>query len=495
MKTAVMDAEESQNPVKIKIIGGGITGLSAAHRLVELSREAKFHVELTLIEASDRLGGAFGTEKIGDFTIETGADSFITNKPWGVNLCRRLGIEDRLISPNIEFQRSLILHRGRTVPTPIGFNLLAPSRIWPMVTTPLLSPLGKMRMAAELFVSRRKEAGDESLASFVRRRFGQEMLDRIVQPMVGGIYTSDPEQLSLSATLPRFVDLEKEYGSLILGLRKKAAAEKGDKEQGAPEKGTQSASGARYGLFATPRGGMSELLDRLEEAIAEDVSVQRNQPVSGIAQRDEDLQVTFCSGESVDCDRILLAMPSYRAGELLRPLHSELSQQLEQIEYASSAILVSGHRLADISHPLDAFGLVIPHVEGRKILAVSFLSRKFPERAPEGSAILRTFVGGAMQPEEVEKSDEEVISTVLSELNQILGVKGAPIFTKLVRYQRAMPQFTVGHQERVGQISRLAEELPHVYLAGNAYDGVGVPDCIHSGEQAAESLWQSIVKS
>lgn len=468
---------------RIAVVGGGISGLAAAHRLVENSLQYGVAVELVLLEASSRLGGAFGTQQIGDYTIETGADSFITNKPWAVDLAKRLGIHDQLISPNPEFQRSLILHRGKTVVTPVGFNLLAPSRVWPMLTTPLLSPWGKLRMALEYLIPAREGTDDESLAAFVRRRFGQEMLDRIVQPMVGGIYTSDPEQLSLQATLSRFAELEREYGSLIKGLRRSARKESQSK----------SASGARYGLFATPEKGMSEFFIALEAAIKEHVEIRLNTPVASAVAGDSGWKIVLESGEALDVDGVVMALPAYRSAELIESSSPRLSELLHQIDYASSAIVVSGHRLEDVEHPLNAFGLVIPHRERRRILAVSFLSRKFPQRAPAGCVILRTFVGGAMQPEEIDRSDEEIIQTVRAELREILGVGGEPDFVELVRYPRAMPQYTVGHVGRVGQIQELARKFPNLGLAGNAYAGVGVPDCIHSGEKAAEAVWDFVI--
>lgn len=470
-------------PIRILVVGGGVTGLAAAHRLVELSRAAQSAVELTLVEASQRLGGVFGTEQVGEYTIETGADSFITNKPGAIQLATRLGMLDQLISPDPEFQRSLILLRGRTVETPVGFNLLAPSRIWPMLRTPLLSPLGKVRMAAEYFVPRSlKPDDDESLAAFVRRRFGNELLERIVQPMVGGIYTSDPERLSLQATLPRFLELEQKYGSLIKGLRR---ASRGEQQ-------SAQASGARYGLFATPVGGMSDLLNALRTALESEVEIQLGRQVKSLRLLPFGCEVDFSEGGRKAFDAVVLALPAYRTARVLSGATPVLSEKLSQIEYASSAIVVSGHDLQKVQHPLNAFGLVIPHCEKRRVLAVSFLSRKFPRRAPPGKVILRTFVGGALQPEELHKTDAEVTATVLAELHEILGVTGTPEFIKVVRYDRAMPQYTVGHLDRVAEIAQLAAEFPCLGLAGNGYCGVGVPDCIESGEAAATRVWNFV---
>ncbi len=437
--------------------------------------------EITLFEASSRLGGNFGTERVGEYLIERGADSFITNKPGAVRLCLSLRIEDRLISTNAEFRRSLILKNGTPVPTPDGFNLLAPGKVWPMLTTPLLSWAGKLRMAGDYFIKANKGGEDESLASFVRRRFGNEVLERIVQPMVGGIYTSDPERLSLKATLPRFVEMERQHGSLIRGLR---ATNKSSRQQ-------EDSSGARYGLFATPQNGMSELLTALEEQLRNRVNLRTSCKVTSLHQRGENYVVT-CNDKQEEFDFVILTVPAFVVADLVRSFQPELAAALEQIEYASSAIVVSGHDLSEIDHPLNAFGLVIPHIEQRQILAVSFLSRKFAARAPQGKVILRTFVGGAMQPEQFDKTDAEIQAVVQKELREILGVRGEPEFSIVARYARAMPQYTVGHLERVAKIREFESQLPRIAIAGNAYDGVGIPDCIESGERAAGSAWESL---
>lgn len=480
-----MEAAGDQSPpvpraCRIAVIGGGITGLAAAHRLLELAADSQTRLHITLFEAADRVGGLFGSERIGDYLIERGADSFITNKSGAVKLCRRLGIEESLIPTDARYRRSLILHRGRPVPTPEGFNLLAPGRLWPMVTTPLLSWRGKLRFAAELFVPRRADQSDESLADFVRRHFGTEVLDRIVQPMVGGIYTSDPERLSVQATLGRFVEMEHRHGSLIRGMLRTRG------------QSSESASGARYGLFATPREGMQALLDALARAIQPKIEIRLSTQVVAIQRAANSWEVRTGAGHSEDFDGVIIALPAPAAAALLSPVDADCAAALSQFEYASSAIMVTGHSLADIDHPMDAFGLVIPHREGRRILAVSFLSRKFPGRAPEGKIILRTFVGGAMQPEEFNRSDEQIRATVLAELRSIFGVRKEPDFAVLARYPRSMPQFHVGHLQRVAGLRDQVRRLSHLELAGNYLDGVGVPDSIQSGEEAAELLLKSL---
>ncbi|MCA9077834.1 MAG: protoporphyrinogen oxidase [Planctomycetaceae bacterium] len=469
----------------IAVIGGGLTGLAAVHRLSELSAEQDQLINVTLFEASDRLGGVFGTRHINGHVVETGADSFITNKPWAVDLCDRLGLGDQLIGTNPAYQRSLILHEGKPVVTPEGFELLLPRKLRALLASPLLSHEGKIRVAAEPFVPPKTDQSDESLASFVRRRFGQEMLDRIVQPMVGGIYTADPEHLSMQATLPRFARRERDYGSLLRSVW----AERGSDESKADEEldNPSGISGARYGLFASLKEGMSQLLDALTVSAQRSAKVAMNVAVAFIQlMPDGGYDIELSNGEKQSFDAVILALPAHHSGRLVKPWDSTLAERLLQIPYASSAIVVSAHRMEDVEHPVDAFGLVIPHVEGRRILAVSFLSRKFEGRSPEGTIQLRTFVGGAMQPELLDQPDDAIYAMVREELQDILGVRGKPIFEIMARYERAMPQYHVGHLDLVEDIDRLTSLHDCFAIAGNAYRGVGLPDSIHSGEEAAE---------
>jgi protoporphyrinogen/coproporphyrinogen III oxidase len=472
---------------RIAVVGGGISGLSAAHRLLELADQTGRPIELTLFEASERFGGVFGTQTIDGYTIETGADSFITSKPWGIDLCRRVGLADQLISTDDEHRRSLILHEGRPVPTPEGFELLVPRSLRALLASPLLSTEGKLRAAAEGFVPPRTDQSDESLAAFVRRRFGQELLERIVQPLVGGIYTSDPEQLSVHATLPRFVEMEREHGSLLRAVwqqRRRAS------QHQSPDK---IPSGARYGLFVSLRDGMSTLLEALESRLQGRCTLHRHAPIASVTpQPGGGYSLAASNGNNAAFDRLIIALPTYRAADLIESWDGDLAARLRGIEYASSAIIVTGHHLKDVAHPLDAFGLVIPHLERRRIIAVSFLSRKFPARAPEGDVLLRTFVGGAMQPELLDCDDDQLVRLVRDELQQLLGVRGKPTVCVVTRYDRAMPQYHVGHEQRVAGIEAAVEAHPGIALAGNAYHGVGLPDAIHSGQQAADQIFASL---
>lgn len=470
---------------RLAVIGGGISGLTAALRLSEIATDS----EILLLEAAPRLGGLVASESIGDCLIERGADSFITNKPGGVHLCRKLGLENDLIGTDDQNRRSLILSRGRPIETPEGLNLIAPGGAWSILKTPILSWRGKLRCLLEPLIPQRKEGGDESLASFTRRRLGKEMLDRIVQPMVGGIYTADPEKLSLAATLPRFLDMERRHGSLFEGMQ---AA-----ETGAAEK---AASGARYGLFASLRHGMSQLIDALATRVRQVARVHTSSRATAIiplpGEADQRFQIHWTDGNGQqsrsDVDGIVLATPAYLAGDLCQTVNPAAAAELGAIEYASSAIVITGHDHAGIGHPLNAFGLVIPAVEKREILSVSFLHRKFPERAPSGQAILRTFIGGAMQPEKMALSDGQLIEVTLRELRSIFDVRSEPQFALVARYERAMPQYHVGHMDRVQRISTALRLTPTIQIAGNTLGGVGLPDSILSGENAAERIWDVV---
>jgi protoporphyrinogen/coproporphyrinogen III oxidase len=479
------------NPIspRIAVLGGGLTGLAAAHRLTELAAEQGRSLDITVFEAGPRLGGIVGTVERDGYLIDTGADSFITNKPGALALCQRIGLESRLQATEPRYRGALVLHNGHPVPVPEGFQLLSPSAMWPVLTSPILSLAGKLRLAREMFIPPRTEGGDETLASFVRRRFGDEVLSRLVQPLVGGIYTSNPEKLSLAATMPRFLEMERTYGSLIRAA-KSAKLQPSDEDR--------ISSGARYGLFAGLRGGMRDLVEALSVLVQANCHVELNRGVESVSVEPADAsqplvyRLQFRDALTERFDAILLTLPAYRGADLLRNLDCELAAQLAGIEYASSTIVVTGHELKNVRDPLNAFGLVVPHIEHRKILAVSFSSRKFPSRAPDGRVLLRTFVGGAMQPELYDLDEDATVRLVREELQTTLGVTGEPDFAMVVRYPRAMPQYHLGHLDRVTEIERLTARHSGLALAGNAYRGVGIPDAIHSGELAAERIFAAI---
>lgn len=449
---------------RIVIVGGGISGLAAAHRFVELGVDKS---KLTLIEASGRLGGTLETQHRDGFLIERGPDSFISEKPEAVSLAKRLGLESRLIETNEQYRRSFIVRNGRLRPVPEGFQLLAPSRVWPFITTDIFSVAGKLRMAADLLLPRENGNEDESLASFVRRRLGQEALERMAQPMVGGIYTADPETLSLRATLPRFLDMEKKHRSVILAMLRQGR--------------TRGTSGARYSLFLSFDRGMDVLVKAVADLIP---NVRLNARVEGIERSGATWTVNTNAGESLEADAVCLAVPAYTVAKLLQNVNPALATHLDAIKYASTATINLAYPRAAIKHPLDGFGFVVPFIEKRSLLACTFSSVKFPGRAPDDYVLLRAFAGGALQPEMFADPGPRIEA----DLSELLGIDRKPLLSEVAKWERSMPQYEVGHLDRVEAIENEVRKLSGLALAGNAYRGAGIPDCIRSGETAAESL-------
>jgi len=460
---------------RVAVIGGGITGLAAAHRLVELAAGAGRALDVRLLEGAAQPGGVIASERRDGFVIELGPDSFLSEKPAALRLCERLGLTERLVGTREEFRRTYVVHDGRLQPLPDGFLLLAPTRLWPLVTTPLFSWPGKLRMALDLVLPR-GGGGDESLATFVTRRLGREALERVAQPLVGGIYTADPTRLSLAATMPRFLAMERDERSVVRAMWRQ-------RRQAAPHEG----SGARWSLFLSFDHGMQCLVDAVARRLPEGV-LRCGRRVADLSRGAEG-RWQLDGSEPVDA--VLVATPAHAAAALLRPLDDPLGAELAAIPYASSATVNLAFQREDIPHPLDGFGFVVPHVEGRALLAGTFSSLKYPGRAPKTSVLIRAFLGGALQPELLELTDEALVLTARRELAALLGVRTEPQFTRVARWPLAMPQYEVGHLERVARIRARAAALG-LFLAGNAYEGVGIPDCIRSGEDAATALFASL---
>jgi oxygen-dependent protoporphyrinogen oxidase len=459
--------------VKLVIVGGGIAGLSAAHRAVELARERGQALDLTLLEARERLGGTVASERVDGFLVEAGPDSFLSEKPWALALCGRLGVEDRLVRTDDRFRKVFVWYRGRLHPLPDGFQLLAPTAMLPFATSSLFSLPGKLRMALDLVLPR-GGGDDESLGAFVRRRLGAEALERVAQPLVAGIYTADPDDLSLTATMPRFIELERKERSVILGLRRALRR--------APLPGT---SGARWSLFVTFAGGMEEFVTALAARLPVG-AVALKQRVSGLARTGARWRVTTAEGVGVEADRVILATESHATARLTRYVDPALATLLEEIPYASAATVSLGYRRADVPHALDGFGFVVPRSEGKALLAGTFSSVKYPGRAPAGHVLIRGFLGGMLNAGMLAEDDEALVTRARGELRAALGIVAAPVLTRLHRWPASMPQYRVGHLTRVETIERVLAALPGLALAGAAYRGVGIADCVRSGEAAAE---------
>lgn len=465
---------------RVVVIGGGISGLTAAYRLAQAARGCDSPLEVILLEASGRLGGTIATHCQDGLLMEQGPDCFLSAKPWGVRLCEELGLGDELIGTATQYRQSFIVRAGRLVPVPQGFYLMAPGSWRSLLTTSVFSWRGKLRMALDLVVPRRATTDDESLAQFVTRRLGREALERMAQPMVGGIYTADPQYLSMQATMPQFLEMEQQYGSLIRAMLQK---------QRSASSTATGTSGPRYGLFVSFRHGMQTLVDALAAHLPAS-TVRLHTPVQRL-QRVAEAQrwlIHLDQQPALEADAVCMSLPAPQAGRLLHDVDDTLTTALQTIPYASSAIVNLAWSRAQVSHPLDGMGFVVPAIEQRALLACSFSSVKFAGRAPQDQILLRAFVGGALQQEQLACSDAEIQQAVVHDLRQLLGLTGEPLTVSVTRHLEAMPQYHVGHLDRVASITSRLVHCPGLALAGNAYHGVGIPDCIHSAERAAQTL-------
>lgn len=503
-------ASSSSLSFRAAVVGAGISGLAAAHRLVELAPQCR----LTLLEALPRLGGVIQTVRQEGYQIELSADNFITTLPWGLDLCRRLGLADQLVQTNPAYRRTFVVRRGRLYPLPEGFLMMAPSRWWPLVVTPLLSPWGKLRAALEYFLPARRQPGDESLAQFARRRFGRQTYERLIEPLVSAVYGADLEKLSLEATLGRFRQMELQYGSLIRAMRQmrrqartgrpgnppptsqnspsRATGHSEDASPGQSSPGASAESGARYSMFVTLRDGLGSLVEALGRRLPPE-TIRLQTPVEAIRRLPDGGWELRLGGQGRGTaqrfDAVILALPAYASAQLLRPVDPELARLLAEIPYTGTAIAAMAFDQSQVGHPLDGMGAVIPAVEQSPLLAISFSNRKYPHRAPAGKVLLRSFLGGAKHPELLTLDDQQLREVVLAELRRLLRIQGEPCLELVARWPASMPQYPVGHKERVAEIRRLLGRWPGLALAGNAYQGIGLPDCIHGGQQAAETIF------
>ena len=484
-------APQDARRVRIAVIGGGVAGLAAAHRLVERASQTRTGLDVVLCEAGPRLGGSIHTERHDGYLIEDGPDSFLTEKPWAVALCGRLGIADRLIGTAPDRRQTFVVRGGRLRALPDGFTLMAPMRVGPVLRSDLFTWWGKLRMGMDLVLPRGPAREDESLAAFVTRRFGREVLDRVAQPMVAGIYTADPETLSLGATMPRFLDMERRHRSVILALlraRSARAKETPAATGSAPD--VARSTGPRWSLFVALDAGMGLLVDALCARLpAGTVRLgTRARTIARGAGNAADYRVELEGAPPIAADGVVVATHAPQAATLVEGLDAGLSDQLRSISYASSAVVTLAYGRDQIAHALDGFGFVVPAVERLPILACSFSSIKFAGRAPEGCVLLRAFLGGVLRPEELARDDAALAAVAADALRPLLGISGPARLARVRRHLEAMPQYVVGHVARVAQIESRVSGHAGLALAGGAYRGVGIPDCVRSGEEAAERV-------
>jgi protoporphyrinogen/coproporphyrinogen III oxidase len=470
--------------MRIAIVGGGIAGLAAAYEL-EKARAAGVSVDYSLYEERAQLGGSLASEIVNGAVLERGPDSFLTEKPAAIELCRELGLGGELVPSNDAARKTYIVVRNKLVALPDGLMFLVPTKLIPTAMTRLFGLRTKMRMGLELLHSPRPSNGDESVAALVRRHFGQEAVDRLADPLLSGIYGGDAEQLSAQTVLPRLVEMETKHGSLTRGM---LAAHKRMKT--AAKNSSKTRSGGA-GIFTALRGGMSQFVDALVARI-DPSSLRVGTPVSAIRKTAGGWSVE-AGGAAETYDALIVAAPAWVAGDLLGPVDEALGSELGGIPHSSSVTINLVYDEATMGVLPEGFGFLVPAVEGRTMLACTFVHRKFLGRTPPGKAVLRAFLGGMKGETLLAESDEALVATVRRELSEILGAKAlsanvAPEHTQVSRWRRAMAQYAVGHKERMQRIATRVAELPGLRLVGNAYDGIGVPDCIRLGRQAAREL-------
>lgn len=471
--------QAAKHTVKVVVVGGGVSGLSAAFYTDKLFREQGIHADITLLEKSDRLGGKIQTLRRDGFYIEKGADSFLARKMPIIHLARELGLEDELTATNPQAKKTYILSRGRLHRMPPGLVLGIPTEVTPFIRTGLISPLGKIRAALDLILPKRESKEDESLGAFLKRRLGREVLEHIAEPLLAGIYAGDTYSLSLKSTFPQFHAVEQKYRSLIIGM----IEGKKSKSQDAELPGI-----ARNSMFLTFKQGLGTLIERLVEVLS-DTKIHTNTGVIAIHKRENGYRVRLDTGEELDADLIVLALPTRGVGQLLHDVPEV--KPLEQMPYVSVANVAMAFKQEDIPFNLDGTGFVIPRKEGRSITACTWTSSKWLHTAPEGKVLLRLYVGRSGEESLVDASDEVLLVKIRKDLQELMNITAEPLFYEITRLRNSMPQYPVGHLDNVNRLrDRLASSKPGMFLCGSGYHGVGVPDCVRQAKEAAQEMLQ-----
>ena len=454
---------------KVVIVGGGIAGLATAHYL-----HGNSSVDFTLIESSPRLGGKITSAQRNGFLVEGGPDSFLTQKTVTLDICSKLGLDNQLVGSNSgKSATTYVWSGGRLHPMPEGMMLMAPTMVLPFLQSQLISWRGKLRMGMEAFVPKRPGDQDESLAGFVRRRLGTEALNKIAGPLMGGIHAADPERLSLKSTFPMFLDMEKKHGSLLRGMMKR------------PKRAAHSAKSTP--MFMSLRGGLQQLADAIVAELPEN-ALRVGCGVLTVSSLDGRYKVVLSNGTSILADDVVFATPSYVTADLVQQVDPMLASRLREIRYVSTATVSLGFKRSDISHPMKGAGFIVPKSEGRRITACSWSSEKFNNRAPGDCVLLRVFIGGSLAEDLAEQDEAALVELAREELRVIMGITATPVLTGAYRWHKANPQYDLGHGKRVAEIEHAVTHFPGLHLAGAAYHGAGIPDCILSGMTAARSI-------
>ena len=454
---------------RVAVVGGGITGLAAAHRLFQC-----FVEDFVLIEGSPRLGGKILTEKVDGAVIEGGPDGFLSAKQAGVGMCEKLGIQDRLIGADAKQRRTFVKREGRLHQLPEGFTGLVPSRLWPLVTTKILSPIGRARAGLEMFVRRKRATCDESIADFVTRRFGAEAYRWLVEPLLSGIYAGNGEHLSLQSTFPRLAEMERNHGSILRSMVR------------VRNRSRPGATAAAPG-FVTLRGGLEELVAALEARLPAE-QVKRGIDVTSVRRGATQYHLELRDGSTLSAEAVILATPAFVSARLVRKLDPEFSSVMDSIPFVSTATVSVAYAASAVPEKLNGYGYVSPRAEGGPIVACTWTSNKFPDRVRQGDVLVRFFIGREGSEDVAEWTDERLLDMARSELARLFGVRQPPSIQRVFRWPQAMPQYTLGHADRLTRMERMLGRHPGLHLAGSSYRGVGIPDCIASGWTAAEAV-------
>jgi len=473
---------------RLLIVGGGIAGLSAAYYAVKKTKERRAAVQVTLVEADARWGGKILSERValedGQFIIEGGPDTFLATKPWGVALCKELGLEGRLQGTHPLKKNTYVLHRSRLKLLPDGLAMMIPTNVRAILKTGLISWPGKARMGLDFLLPALPLNGDESLGAFVSRRLGREAYENLIEPLMSGIYAGDGDALSLAATFPYLRELELKHGSLARGALKMRRQSAGKAVQG-----SRSA-------FLTPMTGLAEIVEALVAYLeANQAELRLETRVSQISKGPAGFDAQLQTGERLQADSVILATPAYASAGFISGFDPALANILKDIPYVSTATVSLAYRLSDVPRELDGYGYVIPRSEGRRALACTWTSTKFPHRAPDGYALVRVFIGRAGEAQDLPGDAERLAALAREELALTLGIRAEPLVCRVFTWENSMPQYNLGHPEKLIQISKRLENHPGLALAGNGYRGIGIPDCIHSGELAVDALLPRLVQA